>query len=245
MQADQWCMGSTLRRPWQEDRKQTVADALERDRAALRPLPDNPFPCEERVVVSAGKTPYVRFDLNDYSIPHTHVGKRLVVLADLHTVRVLEGVEEIARHKRSFERDRQIEDANHIETLAAKKRHAGKTRRTDVLAKVAPSSVELLQKLAERHQALGRHVRELHDLLRTYGAQKLEAAIKEALESEAPHPQAVRHVLERDREAQGQAAALPLPLPDDPRFVGLEFTPHSLEDYDDFLSDGPEKEEDR
>ena len=36
-------------------------------------LPDNPYPLIERVAVKAGKTPYVRFDLNDYSIPHTKV----------------------------------------------------------------------------------------------------------------------------------------------------------------------------
>jgi hypothetical protein len=36
----------------------------------------------ERVPVTAGKTPYVRFDLNDYSIPHTHVRRPLTVLAD-------------------------------------------------------------------------------------------------------------------------------------------------------------------
>ena len=27
---------------------------------------------EERLEVHAGKTPYVRFDRNDYSVPHTH-----------------------------------------------------------------------------------------------------------------------------------------------------------------------------
>jgi hypothetical protein len=32
---------------------------------------DNAHPLLERVAVTAGKTPYVRFDLNDYSTPHT------------------------------------------------------------------------------------------------------------------------------------------------------------------------------
>ena len=29
-----------------------------------------------------GKTPYVRFDLNDYSVPHAQVRKTLTVVAD-------------------------------------------------------------------------------------------------------------------------------------------------------------------
>ncbi len=138
------------------------------------------------------------------------------------------------------DRGRQIEDASHIEALAEQKRHARKARTTDVLACAAPSSARLLQSLAERHEALGRHASELLDLLRTYGAAKLEAAIKEALAGDAPHPQAVRHVLERDREASGGVAALPLPLRPDPRLQGLDFTPQSLDDYDEFFDDDSE-----
>jgi hypothetical protein len=32
-----------------------------------------PFTVEEHVAVKVGKTPYVRFDLNEYTIPDTHV----------------------------------------------------------------------------------------------------------------------------------------------------------------------------
>ena len=39
----------------------------------LLPLPDNPVPPLERVVVMVGKIPYARFDLNDCSLPHTRV----------------------------------------------------------------------------------------------------------------------------------------------------------------------------
>ncbi|WP_430516892.1 Mu transposase domain-containing protein [Bradyrhizobium yuanmingense] len=34
----------------------------------LLPLPANPHPVEEQVAAKVGKTPYVRFDLNDYSV---------------------------------------------------------------------------------------------------------------------------------------------------------------------------------
>lgn len=104
----------------------------------------------------------------------------------------------------------------------------------------------LLTKLAERQQPLGRHVAQLHTLLKTYGAEKLERAIREVLEHDAPHPQGVLHVLERQREADGEEAALPLPLPDDPRIDRLGFTPHALEGYDAFLEpeDTKDSEED-
>ena len=75
----------------------------------------------------------------------------------------------------------------------------------------------------------------LRDLLRAYGEVELESAIQEALANDAPHPQAVRHILERRREARGETAALPLPLPDDPRIQNLDFRTPSLEGYDSFL----------
>ena len=34
-----------------------------------------PFPAEEVVVVEVGKTPYVRLDLNDYSVAHTAIDR--------------------------------------------------------------------------------------------------------------------------------------------------------------------------
>ena len=49
-------------------------------------LPGDAFPTDEINPVSAGKTPYVRFDLSDYSIPHTCVARTLTVAASLNPV---------------------------------------------------------------------------------------------------------------------------------------------------------------
>ena len=56
-------------------------EAFEQERPTLLALPDNPFPTDEREEVSVGKSPYVRFDLNDYTVPHTHVRRTLTVVA--------------------------------------------------------------------------------------------------------------------------------------------------------------------
>ena len=87
-------------------------------------LPPNPFPTEERIAVDIGKTPYARFDLNDYSIPHTHVRRTLTVLATLDTVRIFDGQTLLASHPRSFDRGAQIEQPGHIEALITRKRAA-------------------------------------------------------------------------------------------------------------------------
>ena len=44
------------------------AKSLPEEQPQLMALPDNPFAAEEKLAVSVDKTPFVRFDLNDYSV---------------------------------------------------------------------------------------------------------------------------------------------------------------------------------
>jgi hypothetical protein len=69
-------------------------------------------------------SPYVRFDLNDYSIPHSHVHRTLTLLADLEEVRILDSHNLIARHVRSYGKGAQVEDRTHIAALIAHKHAA-------------------------------------------------------------------------------------------------------------------------
>src|ERR1700733_15139908 len=70
-QAEIWCNGQAADRRCPDEPARTVREVFLDEAARLLPLPDNPAPLLERVAVKVGKTPYVRFDLNDYSIPHT------------------------------------------------------------------------------------------------------------------------------------------------------------------------------
>ena len=68
-----------------------VAEALAEEQPRLLPLPEHPFACQLLRAVSSGKTPYIRFDGNDYSIPHTLVRRPLTLVASEHLVRLLDG----------------------------------------------------------------------------------------------------------------------------------------------------------
>ncbi|MFQ5472412.1 MAG: IS21 family transposase, partial [Dehalococcoidia bacterium] len=243
-QAIEWCETIALNRPWPDDTRRTVADVFAEEKEKLLALPETTFPCDDRLEVSVGKTPYVRFDLNDYSVPHESVAKTLVVTASQDTVRVLDGERVLASHQRSYDRDQQIEDRRHIEDLVKAKRAAAQHRTTDLLSRSAPSTVRLLERMAEQRLPLGRATKELLDLLRTYGPQELEAAISEALANQAAHTQAVRHILDRNRRTSGRPPCLPLPLPDDPRVRDFFVKPHDLQTYDlEHESDTPPKED--
>jgi transposase len=212
-QAEAWCLGQSANRSCPEQPSLTVGEAFAEEQSLLLPLPETPFETDDRVVVSAGKTPYVRFDLNDYSIPHTHVRQSLTVLASLNRVRVLAGDAVIAEHERCYGKAEQIEDATHIEALRQHKAHAHEHSGQHRLAQVAPASVELLQRaVSERGHRPGSVVTQLLQLLDSYGAGELQYAISEALQQQVPHPNAVRQVLERRREQRHQPPPLAIPL---------------------------------
>ncbi len=246
-QAEAWCDGPALERPCPEDRSMSVREAFEQEQPQLLALPDNPFPTDEREEISVGKTPYVRFDLNDYTVPHTFVRRTVTVVASPVEVRILDGAELIARHERSYDKDKQVEDPAHIAALSEAKRQGRRHRAADRLLHAAPNSRDLLTEAAARGQNLGSLTAALLRLLERYGAAELEVAIGEALSRDVPHPNAVRLSLERRRELREQAPPLAVKLPEDPRVKRLVVKPHKLDGYDQLQADSqttPENNDD-
>jgi hypothetical protein len=60
------------------------------------------------------KTIYVRFDLNDYSIPPNAIGRELTLQISPTNVRILNGDVTIAEHRRCWDRHQVIEDPSDI-----------------------------------------------------------------------------------------------------------------------------------
>jgi len=240
-QALAWCSGEAAERPCPEDRSCSVRECFQAEQPRLLLLPDEPFPATERVIGRAHKTPYVRFDLNDYSIPHTYVRRTLEVLATLETVRILDGETVIASHPRSFDRDTQIEEPQHIEALEAEKRAGRAHRAMDRLHYAVPSAARLFQLAAARGVHLGSLTRGLLELLNTHGAAALETALAAALGEDATHLAAVRHFIDLQRAERGQAPAIPVTLPDDPRVRAVTVRPHNLTDYEKLSPETPDE----
>jgi hypothetical protein len=163
-QAEAWCLGQAADRRCPEDISLSVREAFDSEAPRLLALPENPYPTDEQVAVTVGKTPYVRFDLNDYSVPYQQVLRTLTVAASL--------------------------------------------------AQVAPRSRDLLVRAAERGHSLGAITSALLRLLERFGAAELQAGIEEALARDVPHSNAVRHALERRREARDLPPPVAIILPD-------------------------------
>jgi transposase len=236
-QLAQWMADTAHQRPVPGDPSgRRVADALDEERPRLLPLPEHPFACALVRSVVSGKTPYLRFDSNDYSIPHTLIRRPLTLVASESEVRVLDGTTEIARHPRSYDRGQRIEADGHLAALTAAKRRAHDLRGRDRLRQACPHAAPFLDALARRGEALAHHTTALLRLLDQYDPGELDAALADALARDALSAWAIAHRLDQRARARRTPPPVPMLLPADPRVRDLRVTPHRLADYDGLLT---------
>jgi hypothetical protein len=232
-QLERWRTEWAHARPCPGEPEITVADALEQERGLLIPLPQHPFDATHTRAVASGKTPYVRFDLNDYSIPHDRIRRSLTLAATHDEVRILDGAEVVARHTRSYDARQHIEDPRHIAALVAAKGWARERRGRDILAAHLPHAEAFLAKVLDRGMPLQAAVGQLHRMLDDVGPKALDAAIAEAIARGTPTPASVAHIIETARRRARVLPKVALTLPERPDVSELRTPTHRLETYDD------------
>jgi transposase len=233
-QLSRWLDAVAHRRRVADDpERRLVSERLESEREHLLPLPQHPFSCAIVRSVSVGKYPYVRFDLNDYSVPHKLVGRTLTVIATPELVRVVdESGSEVAEHLRVYDRGLSVEDRQHLAELTQEKRHARELRGRDRLCQACRRADAFIGALATRGLPLSPQTSRLLRLLDRYGAAELDTALAEALERQALSAASVAHILDQRSRARRAPPPLEFELPDDERLRNLHLVPHALEPYD-------------
>lgn len=228
-QALRWREEVAHRRPWPDDRNRTVGQAFVEEQPRLLPLPLHPFNTDHVVAVRSAKTIYVRLDGNDYSIPPEVVGRSLTLIASAAEVRILDGSKELARHRRSYDRQQMVLDPKHQQDLLRSKRKARESTRNGRLEVAVPESVLLLEKAFLEGESVAQQTTQLLQLLERYGEAALREAVHEAIERGTPRAASVAFLL-RQRH---RAAPLPLDLSRYPQAQDINVRSHDLETYDE------------
>jgi hypothetical protein len=179
--------------------------------------------------VSSRKSIYVRFDLNDYSIPPEAVGQQLTLAASDVSVRILDNSTEIARHIRSYDRHQLVLDPAHQEAVLKSKRKAFHSTPGGRLEQAVPESKTLLDLAFTHGESAGIQTSQLMKLLEEYGAAALRRAIVEALQRNTPRASSVAFLLRR----QPRSAPLALDLSRHPEAQAIDVRPHNLATYDE------------
>jgi transposase len=240
-QALVWRDEVAYQRRWPDDSARTVAEAFAEEQSRLLPLPLHRFHADRIEQVRSRKSIYVHFDLNDYSIPPEAVGRPLTLAASDTEVRILDGIAEIARHHRSYDRQQSILDPAHEQALLRIKRKALQSTRAGRLTVAVPESEELLERAFAQGESVASQTSQLLRLLDLYGVAALRRAIREAIERNTPRASSVAFLLRRNHRASPLPA---LDLSRHPEAQALDVRPHNLETYDELAhsrDDDPEQ----
>jgi transposase len=202
------------------------------ERPRLRALPERPFDTDLVIPMIVSKEFRVRLDTNTYSVPFEFVGKSVFLRADDRTVRVLCDGVEIARHVRSWDRRRHVEDPAHAQKLLDRRKAARGIKRKDRLAELAPAARVYLQEIARRRIHLSHEVDKLLRLIDWYGEADVAAALAQAVAQRTFGARYVRALCDQARFARGQGEPPEPVITGNPLADDLVVEPHSMETYD-------------
>lgn len=175
---------------------ETIGERLERDRAALLPLPATHFDACDKVGTRVSSTSLVRYRTNDYSVPVRYGHREVLVRGYVDEVVISAGTQEIARHRRSYEKEDFIYNPLHYLELLEQK--------TNALDQAAPLAgwelpaefAELRRQMEARLEKRGkREYVQVLRLLETFTLEDVSSAVCEALRFGAIGFDAVKHLV--------------------------------------------------
>jgi hypothetical protein len=226
-------------RRWPGGDTRTVEEVFSEERLRLLPPPVHPFSTDRIEAVCSRKTIYVRFDLNDYSIPPEAIGRTLTLAASDTAVRILDGAAEIARHPRTYDRHQLVLDPVHQDAVLKAKRKAFHATPGGRLAQAVPESETLLDLAFQQGESAGYQTAQLLKLLEEYGPTALRRAVVEALARGTPRASSVAFLLRRLPHSRKPA----VDLSRHPQAQALDVRPHDLETYDELAHPKPDESE--
>jgi transposase len=173
------------------------SELLREDQAAFLELPKQPF--EARRVESglANSESLVRFDTNDYSVPVRYAHRELIVVATVEEIRLVHEDRLVARHQRSWDRERTFFEPIHYLALLERK-PGGFDYARPLENWQLPECYALLRRRLEAGDAqhgTRSFIRVLR-LLEKYSLTQLSEAIEYALDIDVTDADSIRTIVE-------------------------------------------------
>jgi hypothetical protein len=204
-------------------------DLWAEERTHLQALNPRPFDVGRVLALRASRQFRVSFEGNRYSVPARFAGAQVTVKAYPDRLCVYHGEALIARHSRSFERHRDIEDPDHAKALLAQRRHARDAHVLKRFLALSPLAAKYHAGLLERRGNALAHVRKIVALAEIHGEAPVVRAIADALAFEAFSSEYVAHLIEARERKLPEASPLVLMRRTD--VLDLELPPADLSVY--------------
>lgn len=222
-----WCGGERRR----------LGERWQAERAALRPLPTQPFACMLTRLVPVSTTSLVQVDRNRYSVPCRYVGRMLRLALSTAQVALWDGASCVAEHPRCYGRGETILDLAHYLPILARK--PGAVRHAAVIAQLPPIYAAVRDRLCGRRRDGYRDFAAILLLHQEFRAELVQEALAEAWERDCLEPSAVRQLI-LNRMAPAPIAPLTLPA----ALAEARVAAPDLGRYDQLLA-GPQRDSSR
>ena len=221
-------------------RRETVGEALARERLVLRALPAEPFDSWEEATPRVNSKALVTVRTNQYSVPVRLVGLQVRARIGAREIVISHDGQEVARHERLVERHGQRACLDHYLELLTRK--PGALAGSVALAQERdrgrwpPCYDELWQRIAIKtgQTEAARQMVDVLMLVREHGPQVVELAVRGALAAGAVDGRAVAVLARRaaagPRSAPGRLDGL------QPRLAALDRPPGPLDEYNQMLA---------
>ncbi len=210
-----WCLTTAGQRLHGTTRQQPLVCFEQTERAALRPLPEQPYEPATWKRVKLQRDCYVVFENAYYSAPFRYVGQHVLVRGSSRTVKILSlDYQLIATHTRAQQPGERVTLLDHLppykvegllwnaDLARARAAEIGQATRQTVEHLLADRVVDPLPK-----------VRRLLALAKTYAPERLEAACARALAHEDPSYLTVKRILKAGLEVPAEPPPVAPPLP--------------------------------
>jgi transposase len=209
----------------------SVAEVFADERKRLLSLPD-PLPSTDLVApIAVDRAAFVKLDTNRYSVPHLYASRTLTLVANEAELWLLDGDQEVARHRRTWARNDWKELPEHRAALVKDKRAARDLKGRDRLRAEVPAIEPLFERWVKAGRNLGSMVARTLGLLDAYGGPVMREAVAEMLERGTHDPGAMAILCEQRRRRRGDRPPLLVALGE--HVHERDVIPHDLGGYDE------------
>ena len=222
-------------------------DRFEEEKPKLRPMSELALDLSIIRAVKATSQALVHFDGNLYTVPFIFASKVLTLKAGTHEVAVFDRTRPIAKHGRSYERGRLVENPAHYAGLLDAKKAAGTAKLTDRFLGMAAGSERdrealqaLLKGLLEGEFNVYRHLAKILKLAEVYGRIEVLGAVHQALRQGLVGANYVQNIIMQNRAGRGEADPAQLAIPARPEWEQIGGTERDLAVYDELFPEEPD-----
>jgi len=209
---------------------QRPVDLFKEEEPRLRPLNPMRYDIARIEDQRASKQFRVTLDTNRYSVPAEYASQRVTLKATPDWVCVYHQDKLIARHVRSYDRRKDLEDPDHPKALLAQRRNAREQRLLMRFLSLSRHAQVYYEGIEQRRLNPRHHLRKIVALSEIYGVDAIDRAIQDGIAFHAYSCEYIANILEMRARAHPEPGALHLTRRQD--LLDIEIAAPDLSPYE-------------